>query len=138
MNESILVLGEKYDRMEQAEKIVNNFEDKMAEIEEKVKDKEPPTVLILFGVPVSYLVATEDSYVGDLVRRAGGVNAVPDKGVEYIASNTENLRQSNPDIILKMAHGMPEEVVEMFDKEFKENDIWKHFQSRTRWPRLSL
>ncbi|HLT56947.1 MAG TPA: ABC transporter substrate-binding protein, partial [Bacillota bacterium] len=114
MNESILVLGEKYDRMEQAEKIVNNFEDKMAEIEEKVKDKEPPTVLILFGVPVSYLVATEDSYVGDLVRRAGGVNAVPDKGVEYIASNTENLRQSNPDIILKMAHGMPEEVVEMF------------------------
>lgn len=24
---------------------------------------------------------------------------------------------------------MPEEVVEMFDKEFKENDIWKHFKA---------
>ena len=22
---------------------------------------------------------------------------------------------------------MPDEVVEMFDKEFKDNDIWKHF-----------
>ncbi|WP_026907395.1 heme ABC transporter substrate-binding protein IsdE [Paucisalibacillus globulus] len=129
MYESILALGEKYDRMAQAEEIVNDFDEKMLEIEEKVKGQEPPTVLILFGVPGSYLVATEDSYVGDLVRRAGGVNAVQDKGVEYISSNTENLQQTNPDVILRMAHGMPEEVVEMFDKEFKENDIWKHFKA---------
>jgi iron complex transport system substrate-binding protein len=24
---------------------------------------------------------------------------------------------------------MPEEVVEMFDEEFKTNDIWKHFKA---------
>lgn len=24
---------------------------------------------------------------------------------------------------------MPEEVKKMFDKEFKENDIWKHFKA---------
>lgn len=24
---------------------------------------------------------------------------------------------------------MPKEVVEMFDKEFKDNDIWKHFNA---------
>ena len=24
---------------------------------------------------------------------------------------------------------MPDEVVKMFDKEFKENDIWKHFKA---------
>ncbi|GGA74409.1 heme ABC transporter substrate-binding protein IsdE [Ornithinibacillus halotolerans] len=129
MYEGILHLGEKYDREEKAEEIVNGFKEKMIEIEEKVKDEEPPTVLILFGVPGSYLVATEDSYVGDLVRRAGGVNAVDAEGYEYIAANTENLQQSNPDVILRMAHGMPEEVVEMFDKDFKENDIWKHFKA---------
>src|SRR5699024_11404699 len=49
--------------------------------------------------------------------------------VEYLASNTEYLQQSNPDIILRAAHGMPDEVVNMFDKEFKENDIWKHFKA---------
>lgn len=129
MNDSILSLGEKYDRVEQAEEIVNNFEEKMAEIEAKVEGKEAPKVLILLGVPGSYLVATENSYVGDLVRRAGGENAVDDEGVEYISSNTENLQQSNPDVILRMAHGMPEEVVEMFDREFAENDIWKHFKA---------
>lgn len=130
MNESILSLGEKYGRTQQAEEIVNNFEEKMTEIEAKVEGKESPKVLILLGVPGSYLVATEDSYVGDLVRRAGGVNAIAQKGVEYVAANTENLQQSDADVILRMAHGMPEEVVEMFDKEFKENDIWSHSSDR--------
>jgi len=129
MYEEILKLGEKYNRTEQAGKLVNDFENRLKEIEEKVKGQEGPTVLILLGVPGSYLVATEDSYVGDLVRRLGGKNAVSNKGVEYISSNTENLQQSNPDIILRLAHGLPDEVIKMFDKEFKENDIWKHFKA---------
>jgi iron complex transport system substrate-binding protein len=129
MYDAIIELGKKYDRTKQAEELVKQFEEKLIEVESKVEGNEAPTVLILLGVPGSYLVATEDSYVGDLVRRAGGVNAVRDKGVEYISSNTENLQQSNPDIILRMAHGLPVEVVAMFDKEFKDNDIWKHFKA---------
>lgn len=129
MYEGILNLGEKYDRIEIAESIVNDFEQKLSEIEERIQGKEAPTVLILLGVPGSYLVATENSYIGDLVRRAGGVNAIQGADVEYVSSNTENLQQSNPDVILRAAHGMPDEVVEMFNKEFKENDIWKHFKA---------
>src|SRR5699024_10327246 len=72
MYDSILALGEKYDRTEQAEDIVNSFEEKLSETEKKVEGKESPKVLILLGVPGSYLVATENSYIGDLVRRAGG------------------------------------------------------------------
>lgn len=129
MYEAILNLGEKYDRTEQADDIVNSFEKKLSETEKKVEGKESPTVLILLGVPGSYLVATEHSYIGDLVNRAGGVNAIQGEDVEYISSNTEHLQQTNPDVILRAAHGMPEEVVEMFDKEFKVNDIWKHFKA---------
>jgi len=129
MYQGIQHLGEKYNRMEQADEMVKDFEEKMIEIEEKIEGKESPKVLILLGVPGSYLVATEESYVGDLVRRAGGVNTMEQKDVEYVAANTENLQQSNPDIILRMAHGMPEEVVDMFNKEFKQNDIWSHFKA---------
>src|SRR5690625_1350208 len=129
MYEGILELGEKYDRTEIAEGIVADFEQKLAEIEKEIEGKESPTVLILLGIPGSYLVATENSYIGDLVRRAGGVNAIQGEEVEYISSNTENLQQSDPDVILRAAHGMPDEVVEMFDKEFEENDIWKHFKA---------
>lgn len=129
MYEGILDLGEKYDRNEPAEQIVSDFEERLSEIETEVEGKESPTVLIILGVPGSYLVATENSYVGDLVKRAGGENTIQGEDVEFVASNTENLQQSDPDVILRMAHGMPDEVVEMFDQEFQENDIWQHFKA---------
>lgn len=129
MYESIQDLGDKYDRTEEAEAIITDFENRMSETEKMVEDKESPTVLILLGIPGSYLVATEHSYIGDLVKRVGGVNAVQGQDVEFVSSNTEFLQQTNPDVILRAAHGMPDEVVKMFDKEFQENDIWKHFKA---------
>lgn len=129
MYEEILDLGERYDRTEQAEALVTDFEEKLTEIEAKIEGEESPTVLILLGVPGSYLVATENSYVGDLVSRAGGTNAITDTDLEYVSANTETLQQTDADVILRMSHGMPEEVVEMFDQEFQENDIWQHFKA---------
>lgn len=129
MQEEIVALGTRYDREERAAEIVNGYDNKLAEIKAAVEGKDKPTVLILLGVPGSYLVATEHSYIGDLVRLLGGINIVQGESVEFLASNTEYLQQSNPDVILRAAHGMPEEVVKMFDEEFKKNDIWKHFKA---------
>nr|WP_099521609.1 heme ABC transporter substrate-binding protein IsdE [Paenibacillus sp. BIHB 4019] len=129
MNNALKKLGETYNKQAQAQAIVDKFEQKVAEIHTATAEKKKPSVLILLGVPGSYLVATEHSYIGDLVRLAGGVNIVQGESVEYLASNTEYLQQSNPDVILRAAHGMPEEVVKMFDKEFQKNDIWKHFSA---------
>ncbi|PGT18228.1 heme ABC transporter substrate-binding protein IsdE [Bacillus cereus] len=127
MQNSITELGKKYGREKQAEAVVTKFDKKVADIQKQVKGKKEPTVLILLGVPGSYLVATEHSYIGDLVKQLGGKNIVQGEKVEYLASNTEYLKKADPDIILRAAHGMPDEVVKMFDKEFKTNDIWKHF-----------
>lgn len=127
MQNSISDLGKKYGREKQAEEVVTKLDKKVASIQKEVKGKKEPTVLILLGVPGSYLVATEHSYIGDLVKQLGGKNIVQGEKVEYLASNTEYLKKDDPDIILRAAHGMPDEVVKMFDKEFKTNDIWKHF-----------
>ena len=35
----------------------------------------------------------------------------------------------DPDIILRTSHAMPEQVMEMFDREFKDDDIWSHFRA---------
>jgi len=130
MYDAIQEFGEEYNRTEQAEQIIADFENKVAEIEEKVDGQEGPDVLILLGIPGSYLVATENSYLGDLVKRVGGVNVFPgEEGIEYSSANTEYLQQTNPDVILRAAHGMPEAVVEMFDEEFATNDIWQHFKA---------
>ena len=129
MHNEILKLGEKYDREEQANAIVDQFEEKVAEIDMLSDGKEQPSVLILLGIPGSYLVATEHSYIGDLVKRSGGKNVITGEKVEFLSSNTEYLQQAKPDIILRASHGMPEEVVKMFDEEFKTNDVWKHFEA---------
>ncbi|MBA2942800.1 heme ABC transporter substrate-binding protein IsdE [Paenibacillus sp. CGMCC 1.16610] len=129
MNKEIIALGDKYNRQKQAQAIVAKYQDKQKEINQKIAGKKQPSVLILLGVPGSYLVATENSYIGDLVKLAGGINVVQGQKVEYLASNTEYLQQANPDIILRAAHGLPDEVIKMFDKEFQKNDIWKHFEA---------
>ncbi|MCZ1181523.1 heme ABC transporter substrate-binding protein IsdE [Alkalihalobacillus clausii] len=130
MSEEILEMGEAYQREEQANRLDARFNERISELQKQTKDADSPSVLILMGVPGSYLVATEHSYIGDLVRLAGGENIVQgEEEAEYLASNTEYLQQANPDVILRAAHGMPEEVVEMFDEEFKTNDIWKHFNA---------
>ncbi|HAA5420992.1 TPA_asm: heme ABC transporter substrate-binding protein IsdE [Listeria monocytogenes] len=129
MQTEIKNLGAKFDRIEEATKLNKDLTSDIDQVKSNVAKKKKPTVLILMGVPGSYLVVTEHAYIGDLVKLAGGENVIKDRKVEYLASNTEYLQSANPDIILRAAHGMPAEVVKMFDEEFKTNDIWKHFDA---------
>jgi iron complex transport system substrate-binding protein len=129
MMAEIKTLGERYDRKAQAEDLLTGLQKNIDAIQTVAANKEGPRVLILLGIPGSYLVATENSYAGDLVKRAGGMNVMEGQEAEYLSSNTEYLHNSNPDIILRLSHGMPDEVVKMFDEEFKTNDIWKHFDA---------
>ncbi len=129
MKAAILEIGKKYNRSDVATKLVSELEGKIAALRMQIESKESPKVLILLGIPGSYLVATENSYIGDLVRMAGGQNVMSGQEPEYLPSNTEFLQQSNPDIIIRLAHGLPDQVVEMFNEEFATNDIWKHFDA---------
>ncbi len=130
MYDSIDELGVLLDREEEAKKLRSDYESKLESINKKIGNKEKPKVLVLMGVPGSYLVATESSYVGDLVRLAGGENVYGDgNGVDFLNINTEDMVQKKADIILRAAHGAPEQVNAMFKREFAENDIWKHFDA---------
>lgn len=130
MEKSITELGKQFNREKKAKELNNHLNSVKSNIESKVsKQKKHPKVLILMGIPGSYLVATDKSYIGDLVKIAGGENVIQDHSKQYISSNTEHLVNVNPDIILRLPHGMPDEVKKMFQKEFKQNDIWKHFKA---------
>lgn len=129
MYKSIQQLGEKFDREEEAEALVDEFRTTYEEYADRNADKESPTVLILMGVPGAYIVATENSYVGSLVSLAGATNVYAGETEEFIEANTEDMQSRDPDIILRCAHAMPEQVMEMFAKDFETNDIWKHFRA---------
>ena len=130
MYASIEGLGEKFDREEQAQALVEEYQQFIEEYRSQNEGKESPTVLVLMGLPGSYIVATESSYVGNLVKLAGGVNVYGDgDGQEFLTANTEDMKTKEPNIILRAAHALPEDVVEMFQDEFETNDIWKHFEA---------
>ena len=130
MYASIEGLGEKFDRKDEADEMLNEFKTFMDKYKDKNKDKKSPKVLVLMGLPGSYIVATDNSYVGSLVKLAGGTNVYGDGGgEEFLTANTEDMQTKDPDIILRAAHALPDEVKEMFAKEFETNDVWKHFRA---------
>lgn len=129
MYQSIEELGEIFDRQEEAEEMVTEFEDFYAEYQGKNEGKESPDVLVLMGLPGSYIIATENSYVGSLVEMAGGNNVYAGSDEEFLTVNTEDMKTKEPDVILCAAHAMPEQVTEMFREDFATNDIWKHFKA---------
>lgn len=129
MYRSIIELGELFDREAQAEKLLQEFETYYEAYQNSMEDLESPKVMILMGLPGSYIIATENSYVGSLVEMAGGINVYAGTEEEFLTVNTEDMKQKEPDIILRTAHALPDQVMEMFQKDFEENDIWKHFQA---------
>ena len=130
MYASIEGLGQKFGREEEAAVMLEEFDSFMTEFAEKNAGKESPKVLVLMGLPGSYIIATDNSYVGSLVKLAGGTNVYGDgDGQEFLFANTEDMKTKEPDVILRAAHGLPDEARKMFAEEFATNDIWQHFKA---------
>lgn len=127
--QSIRTIGEMFDREEEAAALIDSFEADINQTIESVKGKTAPKVLVLFGFPGNYLAGTSSSFVGQMVEMLGGTNVVADSSVAYANVNLEALVVEQPDIILRMAHGVKDEVLEMFEKEFNENPIWSQFDA---------
>lgn len=129
MYRSMQELGEIFGKEEQAEKQTKEFIIFYKNYTKRNKDKKHPKVLVLMGLPGSYVIATENSYVGSLVKLAGGENVYQNTDQEFLTVNTEDMKKKEPDIIVRAAHAMPDQVKKMFSDDFEKNDIWKHFQA---------
>lgn len=127
MYQSIDDLGNLFQRQQEAKELRQQYQDYYRAFQAKHKGKKKPKVLILMGLPGSYLVATNQSYVGNLLDLAGGENVYQSDEKEFLSVNPEDMLAKEPDLILRTAHAIPDKVKVMFDKEFAENDIWKHF-----------
>lgn len=129
MYRSIQELGIIFDREKEADSLINEFVTFYKKYKSENKNKSRPKVLILMGLQGSYIIATSNSYVGNLVELAGGENVYGDTKQEFLTVNTEDMKKKEPDIILRAAHAMPEQVIKMFNDDFKKSDIWKHFKA---------
>ena len=129
MYKSIEDLGNLLDRKKEAKELIEDYKKFMEDYKAKHRDKKAPKVLVLMGLPGSYVVATENSYAGSLIKLAGAENVYEGTDQQFITINTEDMLKKDPDMILRTAHALPDDVMEMFKKDFAENDIWKHFRA---------
>ena len=130
--DSIDKLGKENDRQQKSDALLQKKDDFISKLQERHKNDKHPRVLIIMGLPGSYVVATPDSYVGNLVEIAGGENVFAGDSKnheEFLNLSPEAMLEKDPDIILRAAHAMPDQVEEMLHKEFSENGIWKHFRA---------
>ncbi len=129
MYKSIEDLGNLLDRKKEAKELIDDYKTFIEDYKEKHRDKKAPKVLVLMGLPGSYVVATENSYAGSLIKLAGAENVYEGTDQQFITINTEDMLKKDPDMILRTAHALPDDVMAMFKKDFAENDIWKHFRA---------
>lgn len=127
--ESIKIIGEKTNTQDKAIELVEGIEKRVETSAQNVLEKESSTVMIVFGASGNFQIATEKSYVGDLVKRVGGKNIIDETTSGFIPVDIEYLANENPDYILLMTHANPEESKAAFEKEFSENVVWDNFDA---------
>ena len=129
---SIEELGKTIDKEEEATTLINELKNIEKEVKSKKGDK-APTVAIIFGSGENFMLATETSYLGDLVKTVGGKNIASklDKNVEngYVQLSLEYILEQNPDYILRFAHGNLEETKKSFDKAFDKNPAYQELNA---------
>lgn len=127
LKKTILDLGKEFDKKEKADEIIEELEKKEKELtlNNKKNDEE---VLILFGAPGSVMVSTDLSYVGNLVKIAGGNNIFESETSSFMQVNMEEIIKRNPDKILIMTHAVPEEAKKTVEEEFAK-ESWKQLDA---------
>lgn len=123
LKETIAALGEKFNKQDKANEIL----DEIKEVEDKVNSnkKSDDKILVLFGAPGSVMVATDKSYIGNLVELAGGNNIFLNATSSFTQINLEEIIKLNPDKILVMTHAVPEAAKKSVEEELSK-DLWKN------------
>lgn len=129
LKKTITQIGKAFDKEKESGKLVKKLEEDIQATLNSIEGKASPKVLILFGFPGNYMESTDASFVGQMVTLLGGENVVKQADVPYVDVNLEELLISNPDIILRTAHGLGDEVRAQFAEEFKTNPIWSKFEA---------
>ena len=122
-------VGKNYGKEKEAQDLIERLKVNEAEVLSSIEGKEPKKVMILFGAPGAFLLATKDSFAGSLVNLLKCENIADQTKIkgEYVPFSMEVALKEDPDIILRMYHGYIDEAKAQVEKEFAENPQWKQF-----------
>lgn len=125
---SISTLGERFNKIEKANEILNELKVKEDEFVNLSKE-EKKDVLLVFAAPGSMMIATPSSYIGNLVDKVGANNIVKDDKKPFVSYSNEEIVKLNPDMVLVMTHGMPEQAKKMAEEKFASDPAWSRIEA---------
>jgi len=133
IKKQVTLLGELLEQEEMSSDIIHTIDEKIDQIQTNLPDKKP-RVLLVYGAPGTNLAALPNSLSGDILELAGGENIASDYPSldaypQYAQLNTERIIESNPQFILLMSHGNPEEVKESFIDEMANTAGWNELDA---------
>lgn len=125
---SISTLGERFNKSEKASEILNELKNKEEDFSVQSKE-DKKDVLVVFAAPGSMMISTSSSYIGNLVEKVGANNIVKDDKKPFVSYSNEEIVKLNPDIVLVMTHGMPEQAKKMAEEKFALDPAWNRIEA---------
>lgn len=129
IKKQVSLFGQLLKEEEKAENLIEEIDNKVSSLKD-LTSADKPKVLLVYGAPGTNMAALPNSLGGELLEIAGGLNIAHDYPSlemypQYAQLNTERIIEANPQYILLMTHGNPNEVKENFMKEISQSAGWE-------------
>jgi len=128
--------GELAGRPEQAQTVIAEIQSKCQSVIDRNKNHPAPSVLVVFGSPASFNMATDSSFSGDLVKQLGAVNIAGKYDgsggqMGYVPLSMEYVAKQNPDMIFLITHSSDDKINSKFQNELANHPAWRGLKAVT-------
>jgi iron complex transport system substrate-binding protein len=124
----ISLIGEATGQIEEAKAVVASIQEKAQEIADKTQDAPKPRVYIEYFFNGGYQSYGSESFADELINKAGGQNIFTDSPSAYMATSSEEVIVSNPEIII-IAKGAMSEACGLTPETIRDRPGWSEIDA---------
>jgi iron complex transport system substrate-binding protein len=114
LKQQFLELAKVLNKQEKAKRIIYEYETKFSKLK---KNKSKRVLCIISFQPI--FVASDKSYIGEIIRYAGGKNVIKSK-ISYPQVGIEKILELKPEVIILSTMGSTEYEIKKFFSQYKE------------------
>ncbi len=103
--ENVRLIANKIDKNNEAETLIKEFKDVLNSL--KQPQRKPR---VYFEISSNLGTITDKSFIGDLIKEAGGENIFGDIDKDFFIAKNEEIVQANPDVIIALSYVSKDEV----------------------------
>jgi len=114
LKQQFLELAKVLNKQEKAKKIIYEYETKLSKLK---RNKSKRVLCIISFQPI--FVVTDKSYIGEIIRYAGGENVIKSE-INYPQVDIEKILELKPEVIILSSMGSTEYEIKKFFSQYKE------------------